>query len=90
MTVPSFNHKVVSAFPRAVFRRALTAVFGKKVLFKFEIDKRIALFVGNKNDTAAVAAVAAVRSAVRHKLFAVKTDSSVAAVACLYENFYVI
>ena len=88
MTVPSGTGIIRSGVK--FLRAAVAAVLRDEFFARAEVEERVFALVDDENDVAAVAAVAARRSAVRDVLLAVERDASVAAVARLYIYFNVI
>ncbi len=81
-------HNVLTVLAEAVALAAVAAVHGLKHTFIPEIHQRTHAFVADEHNVAALAAVAAVRSAVRNIFCAVKRNHAVAAVAALYMDFH--
>ena len=86
----NLDDQVLRALAAAKRRRAVFAVFGGILAFITEIHQRMHVFIREQDDIAAVAAVAAVRSAVLHEFFAMERNCAIAAVTGLGCDFYLI
>ena len=60
---------------------AVLAALGAELALVPEVDQGVEVLVGFQSDAAAIAAVAAIRSAERNEFLATKADAAVAAVA---------
>ena len=66
---------------------AVLAALGAELGLVAEVDQRVEVLVGHQPDTAAIAAVAAIRATQRYELLAAKADAAVAAIACADLDF---
>ena len=80
------DDQVRRALAVAAVAAAVLAVLRHKLALILEIHQRVDVLAALQHDVAAPAAVAAVRSARRHKLFPVEGHRAVAAGACLYPD----
>ena len=84
------DDKLFGALAAAQGRRAVFAVIRRILALITEIHQRVHIRIGQQHDVAAVSAVAAVRAAVLHKLFAMERDRAIAAVSGLGGDFNLI
>ena len=75
------GYRIVAAGTVHVLARTAFAVLGADVLVKAVVDQRVDVAIGYGINTAAAAAVAAVRAAFRDEFFAAKARGAIAALA---------
>ena len=85
-----FNRQGLSGFSLAQLCTSVLSGLCRKLALEPEIHKGMHIGISQKHDVPAVAAVAAVRSAVLHELFPVERHAAVAAVAGFGRYFYLI
>ena len=69
---------------------SVAAVAAGKASLVSECEQRVDVIVAERDDIAASAAVAAVRSAARHELLAASADAAIAAIAATYVDKYLV
>ena len=69
---------------------AVAAVAAGKSSLVSKCEQRVDVLVAERDDIAASAAVAAVRSAARHELFAPSADAAISAIAAAYVDKYLV
>ncbi|MNY04840.1 hypothetical protein D3C86_1375400 [compost metagenome] len=65
---------------------AVLATFSTERFLKAVVDQRVEVFVRQQIDVAAIAAVTAIRAAVRDILFAAEADATITTVTCNDQN----
>jgi hypothetical protein len=78
---------IIAGVAGAVRAFAVAAAIGFEFAVVAVAQQRVVVGIGFEVDAAAVAAIAAGRSAARNVFFAAERDAAVAAVAGLYEDF---
>jgi len=76
------HSQVVAAAAVTLPTHAVFTTLGAKMALMAKIDERIQTLIGDQINTAAIAAIAAVRTAERDELLAPKTDATIASAAC--------
>ena len=80
------DDKIRGIFAGAALCAAILPIFGVVLALIAEVHQGRQVIIRLKHHIAAAAAIAAIGAAGCHKLFAVKTDRAVAALACVYPN----
>jgi hypothetical protein len=82
-----FDLEVLAVAASLVAALAVLSAVRPKEMIEAEFEKRVFLWIGNQEDAAAVAAIAAARPAPGHKLLAPERDTAMTAVAGLHRDF---
>ena len=75
------NHQIIGIGAALALGAAILTILRRILALIAEVHQRGKVVIGHKNDVTAATAVAAVGTACRHKLFAVKSHGTVAALA---------
>ncbi len=84
------DHQVLPPVPRHLRGAAVLAVLGRELLVRAEGTQRIERRPHLEDHIAALAAVAAIRAAMRHKLLPAEMHHAIAAFARPYVNIYLV